>query len=94
MRPHPRKGEISVTVMINETVAGVAVCWLVAGYSIWKWGPGLRKRSVRCPERKKRATVLADQREAEFGCLQVVDVKACSLTPQQINCSKQCRVCL
>ena len=84
-----------MTAIIKEAMVGVAVSWTVAGYAIWKWGPGLRKRSVRCPERKVRATVLADQREAEFGSLQVADVKECSLLPPgQVNCSKQCRVCL
>jgi len=84
-----------MTAIIKEAIMGVAVSWTVAGYAIWKWGPGLRKRSVRCPERKRRATVLADQREAEFGCLRVVDVKACSLlTSAPQDCTKQCRVCL
>jgi len=84
-----------MTAIIKEALVGVAVCWVVAGYAIWKWGPGLRKRSVKCPESRRRATVLADQREAEFGSLRVVDVKECSLlTPTQMNCSKQCRVCL
>lgn len=84
-----------MTAIIRIALLGVAVCWMVAGYAIWKWGPGLRKRSVRCPEKKVRATVLADQREAEFGSLRVVDVKACSLVPTApLNCSKQCRVCL
>jgi len=84
-----------MTTIIKEALVGVAVCWATAGYLIWKWGPGLRKRSVRCPERKVRATVLADQREAEFGSLRVVDVKKCSLlTPAHPDCAKQCRVCL
>lgn len=84
-----------MTAIIKEGMAGVAVSWTIAGYAIWKWGPGLRKRFVRCPERKVRARVLADQREAEFGSLRVVDVTECSLlTPAQMNCSKQCKVCL
>ena len=84
-----------MAIIIKAALVVVAVSWAIAGYSIWKWGPGLRKRSVRCPERKLRATVLADQREAEFGSLRVVDVKACSLlTPAQQECLKQCRVCL
>ena len=84
-----------MTVIIKEAIVGVVVFWTVAGYEIWKWGPGLRKRFVRCPENKLRATVLADQREAEFGSLRVVDVKGCSLlTPSHPDCSKQCRVCL
>ena len=80
--------------IITLEIAGVVICWVVLAHAIWKWGPGLRKRLVRCPERKVRATVLADQREAEFGTMRVVDIKACSLTPAQVNCSKQCRVCL
>ena len=84
-----------MTILIEAALAGVAVCWTVAGYSIWKWGQGSRKRFVRCPERKMRASVLADQREAEFGTLRVIDVKECSLlTPAQPACAKQCRVCL
>jgi len=84
-----------MTTIIGAAVIGVFVCWAGTTYAIWKWGPGLRKRYVRCPEKRLRATVVADQREAEFGSLRVVDVKACSLvTSAQLTCSKQCRVCL
>jgi len=80
-----------MTTLIKVAIAGVAVWWAVAGYAIWKWGPGLRKRAVRCPEKKLRATVVADQREAEFGSLRVVDVRQCSLLgAAQPACSKQC----
>ena len=80
--------------IIKTAMVGVAVAWTIAGYEIWKWGPGLRKRRVRCPERRQRATVLADQREAEFGTLRIADVKACSLLgPAPVDCSKQCRAC-
>lgn len=72
-------------------VATLFVCWAVAGYTIWKWGPGLRNRAVGCPEKKVRARVVADQREAEFGCLRVADVKSCSLIPgAELTCSKAC----
>jgi hypothetical protein len=71
--------------------ATLFVCWVVAGYVIWKWGPGFRKRAVACPEKKVRAQLIADQREAEFGCLRVTDVKSCSLLPgQELTCSKAC----
>ena len=84
-----------MNIIIVLEMCAVIICWMFLAYAIWKWGPGLRKRSVRCPERKVRAKVLADQREAEFGSLRVADVKECSLLPPgQINCSKQCRVCL
>lgn len=71
-------------------VVGVLLAWSVAAYAIWKWGPGLRKRSVRCPEKKLRAKVLADQREAEFGSLRVTDVTACSLFAGAPLCGKEC----
>ena len=76
-------------------IVGVLLAWAVAGYTIWKWGPGFRKRSVRCPSDFRKATVRAEQREAEFGCLQVVDVKTCSLIPGQVPaCGKACMLLL
>ena len=81
-----------MTNLIKLAIMGVLVSWIIAGYAIWKWGPGLRKRWVRCPENRGRATVLADQREAEFGSLHVVDITACTLVnTTELNCSKQCR---
>jgi hypothetical protein len=69
----------------------VLAAWTVAGYAIWKWGPGLRRRAVNCPTTKRRAVVVADQREAEFGCLQVADVTTCSLIPSRVlSCGKPC----
>lgn len=71
---------------------GMLACWAVAAYAIWKWGPGVRKRSVRCPEKKLKANVLANHREAEFACIRATDVKACSLLPTGgvLTCSKAC----
>jgi hypothetical protein len=77
--------------IIALEISGVVVCWTILAYAIWKWGPGLRKRSVRCPEKRVGAKVLVEQREAEFACLRAVDVKACSLfgnTP--VACGKGC----
>ena len=72
-------------------ISGVVVCWVVLAHAIWKWGPGLRRRSIRCPEKKVRAKVLADQREAEFGCLQVVQVRECSLFANApVSCGRGC----
>jgi len=72
-------------------IIGVAVSWVVLAYAIWKWGPGLRRRSVRCPEKKVGARVLAEQREGEFGCLRVVEVNECSLLGNApVECSKGC----
>ena len=65
--------------------------WAVAAYAIWKWGPGIRQRSVRCPEKGVLADVMAEQHEGDFGCLRVVDVKACSLVPgQMLTCDREC----
>ena len=77
--------------LIAIEASGVLLCWAVLAYAIWKWGPGLRWRSVRCPERRIGARVLADQREAQFASLRVADVRVCSLlgnTP--LACSKRC----
>jgi hypothetical protein len=72
-------------------ILAVLICWVVLGHAIWKWGPGLRRRSVRCPEKRVGARVLADQREAEFGGLQVVELKECSLLENApVACGKGC----
>jgi len=77
--------------IIALEISGVIICWMVLARAIWKWGPGLRRRSVRCPEKRDHASVLADQREAEFGCLRMVDVKECSLLKNgPVTCSKGC----
>ena len=77
--------------IIALEISGVVVCWVVLAHAIWKWGPGLRRRSVRCPEKRVGAKVLADQREAEFGCLRVVEVKKCSLFDNApVTCDKGC----
>ena len=77
--------------IIALEIPGVLVCWAVLAHVIWKWGPGLRRRSVRCPEKRAAAKVLADQREGEFGCLRMVDVKKCSLLGEgPVSCSKGC----
>lgn len=73
----------------------VFALWAIMGYAIWQWGPGLRRRSVWCPVMKKRARVLALQREALFypshAGLSVIDIKECSLfKPGQMNCHKEC----
>jgi hypothetical protein len=77
--------------IIALEIVGVLAAWTVAGYAIWRWGPGVRRRAVRCPEKKVRAKVMADQREAEFGCLRVADVTACSLLHgAPVTCGKEC----
>jgi len=75
-------------IILLETF-GVLVCWAALAHVIWKWGPGLRRRSVQCPEKQRPAQVVADQREAEFNCLRVVGVSDCSLVGN-LPCSKGC----
>jgi len=80
------------TLMAIE-ICGVLLSWAILARAIWKWGPGLRWRSVRCPERRTAARVLAEQREAEFGCLRVAEVSICSLLGNPPHaCSKGCLV--
>ncbi len=78
------------TIILLE-IAGVLASWAVVGYAIWKWGPGIRKRSVPCPNLKVQADVVADQRESEFGCLRIVDIRDCLLIPSAVvTCKKDC----
>ena len=77
--------------IISLEALGVLLAWTVTGYAIWKWGPGLRTRKVRCPDRGVRARVLAEQREGDFACLHVVDLSACSLAHGGVlTCDKKC----
>ena len=79
--------------LIALEACGVLVCWAVLAWVIWKWGPGLRWRSVRCPDRRVRARVLADQLEAEFGSLRVAELDVCSLLGKApLACSKGCLI--
>ena len=66
-------------------------CLVLTGFAIWNWGPGVRKRSVLCPAKKRRARVLARQIEGDFCCLRVADVERCSLVPGEIlTCDRDC----
>jgi hypothetical protein len=83
-----------MTSILLATVIVLAL-WAIVGYAIWQWGPGLRKRSVWCPILKKRAKVLAEQREALFvpsyAGLTMVDIKQCSLFEGgPPDCQKEC----
>jgi len=81
---------------MSFTVGVVLIAFTVVGYAIWQYGPGVRERSVRCPLLKKRAKVLADQREANSYCsyagLEAVDLTYCSFMngPLGFKCSKEC----
>jgi hypothetical protein len=84
-----------MTFTIPVAVVAVLALWAIAAYAIWQWGPGLRNRSVWCPVLKKRAKVLAVQKEALFvnsyAGLSVVDIKQCSLFKTgPLLCHKDC----
>jgi hypothetical protein len=54
--------------------ATVLAWWVVAALAIWRFGPGTHRRPVRCPVKKTRALVAADEREVGFAGLRVLDV--------------------
>lgn len=83
------------TTALLLAVLVVLALWAIMAYAIWQWGPGLRRRTVWCPVMKKRARVLALQREALFypsyAGLSIIDIKECSLLkPGQMKCHKEC----
>lgn len=72
-------------------VVAVLSAWAVLAYTIRRWGPGRARRSVRCPTKNKRARLVVEQQEGDFGRLRVTDVTACSLFPDSpFNCDKEC----
>lgn len=65
--------------------------FVLTGLAIWKWGPGVHSQTVRCPEKNRRARILAEQVEGDFCCLRVVGVQRCSLLPGEIlKCDQLC----
>lgn len=72
-------------------IAFMLTCWAITAYVIWKWGPGIRPRTVQCPEKNRNAQIIAEQVERDFNCLRVVEVKGCSLVPGEIlTCDRGC----
>lgn len=71
--------------------AVVLLAWVGAALMIRRWGPGTIRRQVRCPERLRRATVLAVQTEAGYGAIRASDVLACNLLGTgPVTCDKRC----
>lgn len=86
-----QKASKPMDAIVAVEVIGVLSAWVVLGYTIWRWGPGRVRRSVRCPVRKARAKVQVEQRESEFGRLYMADVNTCSLFPDSPpDCGKEC----
>lgn len=72
-------------------ILAVLAAWALVFFGIRRWGPGRSRHWVRCPEHKKRARVLVDYKEGDFGSVRATDVKACSLLPEQPpTCDKEC----
>ncbi len=71
-------------------VAGV-LALAFAGWAIYNWGPGVKRRTVHCPEKKVPAEVDVVQKEGSFGALVDADVASCSLLPGgPVDCGKEC----
>jgi hypothetical protein len=80
-----------MTTEILLAIAAVAVAWVLVAFAIRRWGPGLVRRHVRCPEKNCRATVLAKQVEAGYGAIRTSDVLACDLLGDRpVDCAKRC----
>ena len=80
-----------MSAIVFAAVIGAAVWWAADDDTIWKWGPDLKRRLVRCPEETGWALVEADHREKKLTPPQVVDVRSCSLSGvSPLKCSKQC----
>ncbi len=73
-------------------IGGVLCCWVVLAVTVTRWGPGVQRRRVKCPEKNQRASVLVENRETSYGFTQAVDIRACSFFPHgsPINCNKGC----
>ncbi|MEE8607672.1 MAG: hypothetical protein V3S55_08715 [Nitrospiraceae bacterium] len=84
--------EQAMDVLVAVEVVAVLTAWGFLFLSVRRWGPGRRKRSVRCPEKKQRAKVLVEHREGDYGSVYAADVIACSLLPKEkpVTCEKKC----
>ena len=72
-------------------LAGLALLWLVVGFTMRRWGPGVSKHIVRCPETKTLARVGVLYEESDFGSVRAADVVRCSLFGGgPVKCHKDC----
>lgn len=76
---------------VLSTLTAVVLLWLIVGYVMHRWGPGVSKRLVRCPETKSLARVSVIYREGGFGSVQASDIVRCSLFGGgPVTCEKHC----
>ena len=65
--------------------------WAVAITYIRNVGPGKVFRTVLCPEKKQRASLVVLFKEPIWGRLEATDVVSCSLLEKgPVSCGKQC----
>ena len=72
-------------------LAGVVLMWLIVAVVVGRWGPGIIRRIVRCPEKRSVARVSVLYKEAGFGSVRAEDVVNCSLLGSgPVSCDKDC----
>lgn len=70
---------------------GLLIIWLVVGLAIRRWGPGVTRRTVRCPETRTSAHISVQYAEHGFGAVRAEDVVACSLfAGGPVTCDRGC----
>lgn len=71
--------------------AGLLMIWLVVGLAIRRWGPGVARHTVRCPETRTSARISVQYTESGFGAVRAQDVVACSLfAGGPVTCDRAC----
>ena len=76
---------------ILSVLTGVGLLWLVVGFVMHRWGPGVSRRVVLCPETKSVARVSVVYKEGGFGAVQASDIVRCSLFGGgPVSCEKHC----
>ena len=77
--------ELTLAIVIAVGTAGVGL------YAIYRWGPGMACRRLRCPEKQQRCEIAVLRGEGTFCSLVETDVLACTLLPGGVvDCSKAC----
>ena len=77
--------------LVFAAIAGVLVAWVIVALALRHWGPGARKRSVKCPEKERLAYLTVAYAEPDFGAVRAADVLACSLFDgAPVGCDKRC----
>ena len=78
-------------VTVLPALAAIAFLVLIVGLVVRRWGPGVSKHLVRCPECKRMARVSVLFQESDFGSLKPVDIVGCSLFGGgPVTCDKDC----